>query len=193
MITIIVGNDTCEIKSWKDHLNEFVPTSASQDIFRTVNENPCVLLTSSFGSGKTAIAIYIADKLEKEGYTIIFVSSSEEIVKRCHPYQRQLFLLEDLFERQHPKICDFTYQCRNHWSAINAIFIENNHVKVLITCKTYIYEMNVEYFADVRNSVSLVHKDLMSEDLQLSLDERRNIYKSYFESIIPKAISKDTL
>lgn len=182
-------NYTCERKNWKDDLKKFVQTRASQDIFYTVKENQCVLLTSSFGSGKTAIAIYIADKLEKEGYAILFVSSPEEISKRFRPNQRQFFLLDDLFESTCPNICDLT----NHWSDINTIFIKNSYVKVLVTCRTYIYEMNVEYFADVRNSVSLVHKDLMSEDLQLSLDERRNIYKSYFESTIPESISSKNL
>ncbi|VDI80572.1 palmitoyltransferase ZDHHC13/17 [Mytilus galloprovincialis] len=53
--------------------------------------------------------------------------------------------------------------------------------------------MNDEYFATLRNSLSLIHQDLTSEDLQLTVNERRKIYESYFKSDLPKSISDETL
>ncbi|XP_052077387.1 uncharacterized protein LOC127715390 isoform X2 [Mytilus californianus] len=188
-----VGKSTIEKNSWKDHLMKFVTTRASQEILITITKNPCVLITGPFGSGKTTIACYISSMLAKEGYETNFVSNPEEIMRLTYRNRRQLFIIDDVFGKYSTNISDITERSEKYGSSINAILTKSGTVKVLITSRTYIYQLNFMSFENLKTAISFIHKDLIPETSELDLEERRKMYKSYFESDPPKSISDDIL
>ncbi|XP_052077391.1 uncharacterized protein LOC127715391 isoform X2 [Mytilus californianus] len=190
---LIIDENTSDMESLKDNLMKFKPTHASEEILLAITENPCVLITGPFGSGKTAIAYHIISRLEKEGYEITVASDPEQIVRRFHRNQRQLFLMDDILGKYSSNIPDIIAKLEKCGSAINTIFEKSDTVKVLITCRTYIFQLYAQYFESLREHVSFIHKNLIAENLRLKLEERKEIYKSYFESDPPELISDDIL
>ncbi|CAC5400653.1 unnamed protein product [Mytilus coruscus] len=181
------------MESLKDTLNKFVPTHASEEILFAIMKNPCVLITGPFGSGKTTIVDYILSKFKKEGFVTIFSSDPEEIVRRTNHKQRQLFVIDDVFGKYLSNLSDITDKWEKNGSTLNAILTKSDTVKVLITSRTYIYLLNANCFETLRNHISFIHKDLNSEKLRLSLEDRKRIYKSYFGCDPPISISDDIL
>ncbi|CAC5380433.1 unnamed protein product [Mytilus coruscus] len=189
------GKYTSEQEIWKDTLIKFVSTHASQEILFAIAKSPCVLITGPFGSGKTTIVHHIISKFRKEGFEATFASDPKEIVRRSNHVQnqRQLFVIDDVFGKYSSNISDITDRWEQFGSTLRSILLESSTVKVIITSRTYIYLLNAKCFENLRNHVSFIHKDLNSEKLRLNLEERRNIYKSYFRCDPPKSISDDIL
>lgn len=177
----------------KDSFIKFEPTHASEEILLAITQNRCVLITGPFGSGKTIIANYIVSKLEQEGYEIIFASDSVDIDRRFNRNQRQLFLIDDILGKYSSNVSDITDKLERCGSAINSILKQSFTVKVLITCRTYMFQLYAQNFESLRRHVSLIHKNLISENLRLNLEERKKMFKLYFESDPPKSISDDIL
>lgn len=180
------------MKIWIDSLINFVPTRASEEIVLSIKENPFILITGPFGSGKTAIAYYIISKLEKEGYEIIVASEPEDIVRRFRRNQRQLFLFDDILGKYSSNISDITDRWEKYFSKIK-VLTKSNSVKIIITCRTHIFLLNEKVFENLRITFTFFHKDLNSDEIRLNLEERRKIYQSYFKSYPPKSICDDIL
>lgn len=178
---------------WIDSLIKFVPTRASQEILLSVEENPFILITGPFGSGKTAIAYYIISKFEKNGYEIFVASEPEEIVSRFRRNHRQLFLFDDILGKYLSPISDITDRWEKFSSKINEVLTKSNSVKIVITCRTHIFLLNEKVLKIFSTSSGFIHQDLISKELRLNLEERQNIYQSYFRSNPPKSISDDIL
>lgn len=176
----------------KDHLIKFVPTRASKEILFAIRKNPCLLITGPFESGKTTIACYITSTLAEEGYETIFVSNPEDIMKRTYRNRRQLFIIDDVFGKYSTSLSDITERSEKYGSSIKTILTKSGTMKVLITCRTYIYLLNFKSFENLKSQISFIHKDLISDELQLNLEERKEMYKSYVESDPPKLLSSDT-
>lgn len=172
---------------------KFEPTHASNEILHAITENPCVMITGPFESGKTAIAYHISSELEKEGYIIAVTSDPEEIVRRFNRNKRQLFLMDDILGKYSSNILNSIDKLEKCGSILNSVLTKSDNVKVLITCRTYIFQLYAQYFESLRKRVSFIHKNLFSQDLRLKLEERKKIYKSYFESNPPEIISDDIL
>lgn len=178
---------------WKDSLIKFVPTRASTDIFKAIRDNPCVLITGPFGSGKTGIAYHAILNLEKEGFKIIFAADPEEIVSRFNGHYRLLFLFDDVLGKYSSNTLNITAKWKKNATAIKTVVAKTSMVKIIITCRTYIYQLNEKFFEHLFESISFIHKNIISEKLKLSLEERRHILNSYFEPEPQTSISDEIL
>ncbi|CAC5383304.1 unnamed protein product [Mytilus coruscus] len=177
-----------EKEIWEEKLLKFVPTRASLEILSLVTENPFVLVTGPFGSGKTAIAYHISFALAKAGYDILLVSNPEELVAPSHLNEKQLFLIDDIFGK-YCNSSDMTDRCEKYCSVINTILTKCAAAKVLITSRTYISQTHRQYFDTMRKKMAYIHTSLISEDLGLCLEERKIMFKSYFKSDPSQSIS----
>ncbi|XP_071125223.1 uncharacterized protein [Mytilus edulis] len=183
-----------EMESLKDSLTRFEPTDVTDEILTAITENPCVLITGPFGSGKTITAHYIISKLENKGYETILVSNPEQIERHFHSNKKLLFLMDDILGKYSSNASDIIDKLKKCGSTINSIFKRrNNTAKMLITSRTYIFQLYEQYFNIFRKHVSFIHKNLISENLQLDLKERKKIYKSYFESDPTELIADNIL
>lgn len=171
----------------------FEPTHASKEVLLSLTENPCVLITGPFGSGKTAIVYHIISELKKTGYIITVASDPSEIVRRFHRNKRQLFVMDDILGKKSSNLPDVIDKLEKSGSIINSIFKKSHTVKVLLTCRTYMFQLYAQCFESLRKHVLFIHKNLISEDLRLKLEERKGIYKCYFESDPPELIPNDIL
>lgn len=149
------------------------------------------MITGPFGYGKTSIAYYIISKLEKEGYETTFASDLEHIIRHFDPNKKPLFLMDDILGKYSSNISDVVDKLEKCSSTIPPI-LKSDTTKVLIICRTYIFQLYAQYFGSLREHVPFIHKNLIAESLQLNLEERKEIYQSYFDSD-PKELISDTI
>ncbi|VDI65752.1 Hypothetical predicted protein [Mytilus galloprovincialis] len=153
----------------------FEETKASIKVFNQVTNHGFVIISGPPGSGKSAIANNTVLKLEEsDAFIALFVSSPEEIKKSILPERKQVFVVYDVVGKY-----TVDYSSIQKWKKeetfIKQTFTDCSNTKLILTCRSYIYNSGFNRKLDF----SPVHCDLLSCDLKLALDERRNICKMY--------------
>ncbi|VDI23922.1 Hypothetical predicted protein [Mytilus galloprovincialis] len=164
-----------EIGQWRKRLENFEETFASKAFYNTVITGRFVIISGPPGSGKSAIAYNTALMLEKnKEYKILPVSSPEEIRNYLLPETKQVFLIDD-------PVGKYTVDdsCIQKWKKeetfIKQTFSDCSTTKLILTCRSYIYKSG---FCR-KLQFSPIHCDLLSDDLKLSFEERKQFVHRY--------------
>ncbi|CAG2228881.1 ANK [Mytilus edulis] len=170
------GNKREDLKNeWKKTLTKFYYSENTKAVEQLVSSNQIILISGLSGSGKSAIAFYIALNLEeKQGYNFTAVSTCADITALINPFQKQVFVLDDVFG-----ISSFDSDRINCWqNCMNNIydtFVEKTKTKIFFTCRSDIYKSVKE-----RGLEGIISNCSVYEMQDLSLNEKKEMAKLYF-------------
>jgi ankyrin repeat protein len=165
------------MSKWKEQHMNFIETNASKVIFETVNTQKFVAIVGPPGSGMSDLAYYTAWRMEMEkGYTICICKNTSDIIHRIYPSHnaKVLLLVDDVIGRFAVNE-DAMESWEQYSQDISDLLSKYTDMKILLTCRLYIYKLTR---LDCMKNISPYCK-LLSDELKLTLGERREILKSY--------------
>ncbi|CAG2210990.1 unnamed protein product [Mytilus edulis] len=161
---------TEEISDWKKKLETFYVTEAVNRLIKVVKDKQCTIITGVPGSGKSAIAYHVAIYMqETEGYTVVPIWIPSELIKLANSNSKQLFVFDDVFGKY--SLNEFNLNCWESEIRHIKMLLNNNILKVLITCRSYLYDQVIYSLS----SQSFEQFNLQSDEMSLSLAERKEI------------------
>ncbi|CAC5414088.1 unnamed protein product [Mytilus coruscus] len=122
---------------WNDNDKMFITTRAAKHVLKCLKENSCVTITASSGVGKTAILRHVALQMSTEGYDVLLVTEPGDIVKFYNPYQKTLFVIDDLYGNYSLNQIDIKV-----WDpVIERIknILSNKLSKIIVSCRLQVY------------------------------------------------------
>ncbi|XP_052076313.1 uncharacterized protein LOC127714293 isoform X2 [Mytilus californianus] len=162
-------------KEWKIQFNDFFETAAFTVILNRIRQEQFVIVSGPAGCGKSSSTFHAALNLEK--YDLWIITDPGDILKYSSADTKQIFLIDDAFGR-------YTVS-QNHiiwWSqqgcSIKDILKGNIDLKVVMTCRSYIYRS----VTSIETIEPFCHVNLLSDDLKLTLEERQTIGKGCINS-----------
>lgn len=168
------------LSNWAGKLDKFVKTRAADVIYNYTKTKNVILIAGPSGIGKSSFAYYVAFKLKAEaGFTILPVRKPVDIIDYHVQGKKQVFVMDDVIGKYTVDEKDVEAWVTNG-SKLKIIFSEKVQTKVILTSRKYIWQpewyehLNVPFCSTC---------DLLSEDLQLLVDERMNIFKCYMSHI----------
>jgi ankyrin repeat protein/energy-coupling factor transporter ATP-binding protein EcfA2 len=166
------------MSKWKEQHMNFIETNASKVIFETVNTQKCVAIVGPPGSGMSNLAYNTAGKMEKEkGYAICICKNTSDIIHRIYPSHnaKVLFVFDDVIGKFAVNE-DAMESWEQYSQDISDLLSKYTDMKILLTCRLYIYKLTR---LDCMKNISPSYCKLLSDELKLTLGERREILKSY--------------
>ncbi|XP_052076530.1 uncharacterized protein LOC127714498 [Mytilus californianus] len=161
--------------NWKEKTEKFVNTRATKVILKRIQNNNCILISGPPGVGKTANAYFVAFILEKTHKSMVMAVTASDLHKYVLSSINQVFIIDDIFGRY---CCDtdFGLIC----SSVRTVLDYHANTKIIMTCRSQIYHL-VQNQLTFEN-ISFEHCDFLLDELQLSVDERKEIVESYINS-----------
>lgn len=186
---MITDFQTETLQGWTSKLAKFVITTATQYIYKCIQENNLILIVGPTGSGKSANAYHVAFRLKEEsGYTVIPTRQSTDITHYHIPDKKQVFVVDDFIGKFAVDEMNAGLWEQN-WSLLNMILSDNINTKLILTIRTYVWQSERYKYL----SMSAFTCDLLSDKISLSLKERRDICKSYLNEVDMEALKDDTI
>ncbi|CAG2216107.1 unnamed protein product [Mytilus edulis] len=187
--TLVQDFQTETLQDWTSKLAKFVITTATQYIYKCIQENNLILIVGPTGSGKSANAYHVAFRLKEEsGYTVIPARQSTDIT-HCHiPDTKQVFIIDDFIGKFAVDEMNAGLWEQN-WSLLNMILSDNINTKLILTIRTYVWQSERYKYL----SMSACTCDLLSDKISLSLTERWCICKSYLNQTDMETLKDDTI
>lgn len=108
---LILVQITQVLEAWKIDDLHFVETRSSKHVLKCVRENQYVTITASTGVGKTATLQHVALQMVNEGYNVIPVTNTDDIVRFYNQNQKTLFVLDDFCITGNCSIKPFNMTC----------------------------------------------------------------------------------
>ncbi|CAC5358030.1 unnamed protein product [Mytilus coruscus] len=179
---------TEEISKWKQKLGKFYVTEGATRLIKVVKDNQCTIITGIPGSGKSALAYHVAIHMQKtEGYTVLPIWLPSELIKLTNSNAKQLFVFDDVFGKYSLNECNLN--CWESETRRIKMLLKNKILKVIVTCRSYLFE-NV---SESLSSLSFAHFNLLSDEIKLSLIERKEISKLYLTDDIVSHLNDETI
>ncbi|VDI33897.1 Hypothetical predicted protein [Mytilus galloprovincialis] len=174
---------------WKrEFCNEFVKTSAYSEILVSIRNEQCVIVSGPAGSGKSSSTFCAALNLEEtEKFDLWIISDPGDILKYSLPDNKQIFFIDDAFGKYTVSQTKISWWSE-HRCFIKDILKENKDLKLVMTCRSYIYHSE----NTIETIKPFCHVNLLSEQLKLTISERRTIVESYKEEKL-KSLSDDVV
>jgi len=168
-----------EKKSWVKKLEHFVEAKASTKVLESIKKEQCVMITGPVGSGKSMTVFYVALWLEDVGgFDVMIISDLDDIIKYATDEKKQLFVIDDVFGKY-----SLNYHNTGWWNRqanlVKQVLRKNVNMKLLMTSRSQIYQPTILDNIDL----SYVHCSLISDDLKLTVEERRKIVQSYHSDL----------
>ncbi|CAC5358032.1 unnamed protein product [Mytilus coruscus] len=185
---LAVAIQTEEISEWKKKLEKFYVTEAAARLIEVVKNNQCTIITGVPGSGKSLHAYHVAIYIqETEGYTILPIWLPSELIKMANSNVKQLFVFDDVFGTF--SLNESNLNCWESETRHINLLLKNKVLKVMVTCRSCLYD-NVR---DTLSSQSFEHFYMQSDEITLSLVERKNISKMYLTDDVVSHLNDETV
>lgn len=174
---------------WKrEFCNKFVKTSAYSEILVSIRNEQCVIVSGPAGFGKSSSTFCAALNLEEtEKFDLWIISDPGDILKYSLPDTKQIFFIDDAFGKYTVSQTKISWWSE-HRCFIKDILKENKDLKLVMTCRSYIYHSE----NTIETIKPFCHVNLLSEQLKLTISERRTIVESYKEEKL-KSLSDDVV
>ncbi|VDI73092.1 Hypothetical predicted protein [Mytilus galloprovincialis] len=165
------------LEEWKMNNSNFVQTRAANYVLKCVQENSCVTITGSSGVGKTATLQHVALQMADDGYNVILITDSHDIVKFYNPNQKTLFVIDDF--------CGTYSMNMSYLNSLETVIdrikglILNENTKIFLACRLQVYQ------DDKFETLSIFRKcvcNLLSNELCLSQTEKQSIAELYLDT-----------
>lgn len=152
----------------------FYVTEAAVRLVELLKDHQSIIVTGCPGSGKSSLAYYVAIHMqETEGYTVLPLLLPSELLKMATPNAKQLFIFDDVFGKY--SLNEYSLYSWEAESRYIHTLLKQNNTKVIVTCRSSLFEtVSISLF-----SLSLMHFNLHSDEMKLSLVERKEISKLY--------------
>ncbi|VDI49724.1 Hypothetical predicted protein [Mytilus galloprovincialis] len=171
---------------WKGRFSHFVETRAFHLIKKRIEKEQCIIVSGPMGCGKSSTAFHIAMVFDKtEDCDVVIISDLDDLFKYASEDKKQLFLIDDVFGEY--SVSDYKSMWWNHHGKfVQNILNKNKDLKLILTSRLHI-------FLTVKpTQPTFCHLDFTSEDLMLTLEERKMIGRCYLRDHIIDDIIDDT-
>lgn len=175
-------------QSWEKKLEKFYQTNSTNAALEKLKNIQKLIIIGCSGSGKSAIAYHIAFFYEKnEGYTVIPLSSPDDIFRFRQKNAKQVLVFGDAFGSysvEQSKIIK--------WDNTSEYLLKSDYssdLKIILTCRSEIYgTKGVKELQIMRTDIHVhtAHKEL-------SLNERKIICKMYLSENDFSRLNDDVL
>ncbi|VDI79532.1 Hypothetical predicted protein [Mytilus galloprovincialis] len=165
------------LEEWSQQNERVVRTKAIQTIIKAVEEKAVVTIIGPPGCGKSTSAHHVAVHLNKSmSYEVIPAKRANDIVQYYNPHCNQVFVFDDICGKStldKQKVVEW----RDLAKEVN-ILTTNNRIKVLATCRSYIFKERLIANIDLLSSNCV---DFTSEHCCLSEKEKLDIARVFFD------------
>ncbi|VDI00146.1 Hypothetical predicted protein [Mytilus galloprovincialis] len=174
---------------WYNVLAKFVVTKAAQYAYQRIQTEKLVLIKGPTGTGKSACAYHVALRLKNEyGYTIMPARQPSDITQYYKAGTNQVFIIDDCigkYDLEESEVVTW----EKEGPLIHKILSNNGQTKVILTCRKSIWHPNVFD----RFGLQVFVCDLNTDELRLTLSEKRTICESYLEKSDMKVITDEII
>ncbi|XP_076078809.1 uncharacterized protein LOC143048825 [Mytilus galloprovincialis] len=166
-----------ELENWKEDDKTFIETNGVKCVLKCIEENCCVVVTASSGTGKSSLVRHVALQMQNEGYNIIPVSNPKEIIKWYNPIKKILFVVDDFCGTYSLNPMKFE-NWKNMTEKIKAL-VEKKPVKLIMSCRLQVYNNRQ---MEALSFFQGCECNLLSADLCLSKTEKQSIAEFYLKT-----------
>ncbi|VDI38292.1 Hypothetical predicted protein [Mytilus galloprovincialis] len=173
-----------DLEKWLQDDTKFVPTTASEYVFRCLKKENCVSVVGSPGVGKSAVTRHVALKMKEQGYTLTPITVPTDIRDFYQPGQQTVFIIDDMCGK-------FTAnkQLIDTWKQLLGVVdnILSDYCKIIVSIRSQVYK-DAQFC--VLSQFRSCECNLISHNLLLSKDERKQIAKAHLgkQCYIPDAM-----
>ncbi|CAG2244587.1 norQ [Mytilus edulis] len=154
-----------------NELAKFVVTKAAQYAYQRIDTEKLVVIKGPTGTGKSACAYHVALRLKNE-----------------HAGTNQVFIIDDCIGKYDLEETD-AVAWEKEGPLIQKILSNNDHTKVILTCRTSIWHSDIFDRFELQVFVC----DLHTDELRLTVSEKRTICESYLEKSDMKVITDEII
>ncbi|CAC5357131.1 unnamed protein product [Mytilus coruscus] len=166
-----------ELENWKEDDKTFIETNGTKCVLKCIKENGCVVVTASFGSGKSSLVRHVALQMQNEGYDILPVSNPKEIIKWYNPIKKILFVVDDFCGTYSLNPMKFE-NWKNLMEKIKTL-VEKKPVKLIMSCRLQVYK---DGQMESLSFFQACECNLLSADLCLLKTEKQSIAEFYLKT-----------
>ncbi|XP_071145116.1 uncharacterized protein [Mytilus edulis] len=166
-----------ELENWKKDDKTFIETNGAKCVLKCIKENGCVVVTASSGSGKSSLVRHVALQMQNEGYEILPVSNSKEIIEWYNPIKKILFVVDDFCGTYSLNPMKFE-NWKNLMEKIKAL-VEKKQVKLIMSCRLQVYK---DRQMESLSFFQACECNLQSANLCLSKTEKQSIAEFYLKT-----------
>ncbi|XP_052076510.1 uncharacterized protein LOC127714492 isoform X2 [Mytilus californianus] len=180
-----IGKVPCHVRelqketllNWSNELTKFVVTQAAQSVYQRIQTEKLVAIIGPTGTGKSACAYHIAFRLKNEyGYTIVPARQPLDITQYYLPGTNQVFIIDDFIGKYAFDEAE-AVSWEKEGPYIHKVLSNNDQTKVILTCRKSIWHPEI----CERFRLSAFVCDLHTDELRLTLSEKRTICEAYLE------------
>ncbi|CAC5389371.1 msmX [Mytilus coruscus] len=165
----------CESRILEWDKDNVAQTRAMKRLTEMIELHNVAIAVGPSGCGKSTAIHFIALQLARiQDYDIIIVSSPEEMKNYYDPDSKQIFVMHNVFGAS-----TFEQNKAMKWLEMRKdikIMLDSNRVKLLVSCKTHVFQQRIVKKIDVLSETSC---DFLASNYCLTDDERLNIANLY--------------
>ncbi|CAG2233821.1 unnamed protein product [Mytilus edulis] len=177
------------LKYWYKELAKFVVTKAAQYAYQRIQTEKLVVIKGPTGTGKSACAYHVALRLKNEYcFTIMPARQPSDITQYYKAGTNQVFIIDDCigkYDLEESEVVTW----EKEGPLIHKILSNNDQTKVILTCRKSIWHPNVFD----RFGLQVFVCDLHTDELRLTVSEKRTICESYLEKSDMKVITDEII
>lgn len=161
-------------KQWRERFCHFVKIKASIALTERLQKEQCLIISGPCGCGKTSLAFHTALQLENTyGFDFMIIFNPDDIIRYASEDKKQLFLIDDVFGKFSVSKDDM-FWWKHQSEFIQHLMTRNKNLRLLMTSRLHIYHL-----AKNELKVNFCPFNLISKDLALTVDDRKEMGKCY--------------
>lgn len=155
-LSFFIGIHGVHIERWQKEKK--VATKAIKRIYELIKKENIVIAVGSSGCGKSTAIHFVALQLHRQdGYDIVPTRTPEDVRQYYDPDSKQVFVIDDIWGTSTIDI-----GLVNSWERLSndiEIILKSTDVKILSSCRKYLYQELLESFTFVSASICDLSSD----------------------------------